>query len=173
MGRSSRRVSGHHGCELVTRMDAEQARAILEEAHANIAACDAEREQRETDLLRREAADGLLLAPVRRQRKVSRETVEDATMPEAAPALDKQTLERWENWANALMQAKLQAFAEIVGAEVAQAEKQLVTQFAGELKRLDDKIAELNAVVEQLAGELDILRAKNVTALPTRGAAHG
>ena len=77
--------------------------------------------------------------------------------------MDAATQRQWEAWANALIQAKLQAFAEIMGEEAAQQEKRLLTHFNGELKRLDDKIAALEA-------ELEILRARNVT--PLRIAAH-
>lgn len=77
--------------------------------------------------------------------------------------MDAATQRQWEAWANALVLAKLQAFAEIMGEEAARQEKLLLTHFNAELKRLDDSVAALEA-------ELEILRARNVT--PLRIAAH-
>jgi hypothetical protein len=66
------------------------------------------------------------------------------------PQMDPATQRQWETWANALIQKKLEGFAEIIGAEVGQIEK-----------RLNERIAALEA-------EVAILRtAKNVT--PFRG----
>jgi len=60
--------------------------------------------------------------------------------------MDPATQRQWETWVNAIIQAKLAAFAEIMGEEVGHIEK-----------RLNDKIATLEA-------EIAILRtAKNVT----------
>ena len=77
--------------------------------------------------------------------------------------MDAATQRQWEAWANALIQSKLESFAEIMGEEAARQEKRLLTHFNAELKRLDDRIAALEA-------ELEILRARNVT--PLRIAAH-
>ena len=72
--------------------------------------------------------------------------------------MDAATQRQWEVWANAIVQAKLLAFTDIMGAEVAEIEKQWLTRF----KVLDDKVATLEA-------ELEILRLRNVTPLPLRG----
>jgi hypothetical protein len=77
--------------------------------------------------------------------------------------MDAATQRQWEVWANALVLAKLQAFAEIMGEEAARQEKLLLTHFNAELKRLDDRIAALQV-------ELDTVRTRNVT--PLRIAAH-
>ena len=77
--------------------------------------------------------------------------------------MDAATQRQWEAWANALIQSKLELFAEIMGAEVGKLEK----RFNVELKRLDDRVAALEA-------EIEILRrhnAKNVTPLRPHHAA--
>ena len=65
---------------------------------------------------------------------------------------------QWNAWLDDRIMAKLEAFAEIMGAEVGLVEK----RFNTELKRLEDKIAALEAEVEILS------TAKNV--MPFRGA---
>ena len=74
-----------------------------------------------------------------------------------APQMDRATQARWDAWANALVHAKMEALAEIFGAEVGQMEK----RFNEKLKVLEDKIAELSAQVVQLEN----LRNYNVTPL--------
>ena len=71
--------------------------------------------------------------------------------------MDAATQRQWEAWANALIQSKLESFAEILGQEVGLLEK----RFNVELERLDDRVAALEA-------EIEILRrhnARNVTPL--------
>ena len=75
-----------------------------------------------------------------------------------APQMDRATQARWDAWANALVQAKMEAMAEVIGAEVGQMEK----RFNEKLKVLEDKVAVLSAQVEQLEN----LRSYNVTQLP-------
>ena len=77
---------------------------------------------------------------------------------EAPTTLDTATQARWDAWANEIVQAKLAAFAEIIGTETGQMEK----RFNEKLKVLEDKVAVLSAQVEQLEN----LRSYNVTQLP-------
>jgi len=81
----------------------------------------------------------------------------EATEQAAAPTLDTATQARWDAWANEIVQAKLAAFAEIIGTETGQMEK----RFNEKLKVLEDKVAVLSAQVEQLEN----LRNYNVTPL--------
>ena len=94
----------------------------------------------------------------KRQPKVRRRTMYEATEQAAAPTLDTATQARWDAWANEIVQAKLAAFAEIIGTETGQMEK----RFNEKLKVLEDKVAVLSAQVEQLEN----LRSYNVTQLP-------
>ena len=75
----------------------------------------------------------------------------------AAPQMDAVTQARWDAWANALVQTKMEAMAEILGGEIGLIEK----RFNAKLKALEDKVAELSAQVEQLEN----LRNDNVTPL--------
>jgi hypothetical protein len=61
--------------------------------------------------------------------------------------MDPATQRQWETWANALIQKKLEAFAEIMGEEVGQQEKRLLAEIAA------------------LRAEIEILRSHNVTPL--------
>ena len=72
---------------------------------------------------------------------------------EAPNTLDTASQARWDAWANALVHAKMEALADIIGGEIGLMEK----RFNGRLKELEDRIADLTA-------QLEILRtAKNVT----------
>ena len=61
------------------------------------------------------------------------------------------------------MQAKLETFSEILGAEIGQMEK----RFNEKLKVLEDKVAELSAQVEQLEN------LRNYNVMPLRSVANG
>ena len=89
--------------------------------------------------------------------------------------MDDATLALWNAWFddrfNRAVQKQFEKpFAEIIGEEVAELEKRLLTRFNTELKRLEEKIATHEKIAE-LQTELEILRgnfAKNIT--PMRGA---
>jgi hypothetical protein len=97
--------------------------------------------------------------PTRRRRTVY-ETNEQA---EAPTTLDTATQARWDAWANEIVQAKLETFSEILGAEIGQMEK----RFNEKLKVLEDKVAELSAQVEQLEN------LRNYNVMPLRSVANG
>jgi len=61
------------------------------------------------------------------------------------------------------VQAKLETFSEILGAEIGQMEK----RFNEKLKVLEDKVAELSAQVEQLEN------LRNYNVMPLRSVANG
>jgi len=87
----------------------------------------------------------------------------EATEQAAAPTLDTATQARWDAWANEIVQAKLETFSEILGAEIGQMEK----RFNEKLKVLEDKVAELSAQVEQLEN------LRNYNVMPLRSVANG
>ena len=155
MGRRNRSGASHHSGELVV-MD-ERARAILESAFATVDRIDAQ----QADW----AAGREYAPPQQRQPSRRRRTVDNTTEHEqaAAPQMDRATQARWDAWANALVQAKMEAMAEVIGAEVGQMEK----RFNEKLKVLEDKVAVLSAQVEQLEN----LRSYNV--MPLRSVANG
>jgi len=98
--------------------------------------------------------------PSRRRRTMLYETNEQA---EAPNTLDTATQARWDAWANEIVQAKLETFSEILGAEIGQMEK----RFNEKLKVLEDKVAELSAQVEQLEN------LRNYNVMPLRSVANG
>ena len=156
MGRRNRSGASHHSGELVV-MD-ERARAILESAFATVDRIDAQ----QADW----AAGREYAPPQQRQPSRRRRTVDNTTEHEQAEApntLDTATQARWDAWANEIVQAKLAAFAEIIGAETGQLER----RFNEKLKVLEDKVAVLSAQVEQLEN----LRSYNV--MPLRSVANG
>ena len=155
MGRRNRSGASHHSGELVV-MD-ERARAILESAFATVDRIDAQ----QADW----AAGREYAPPQQRQPSRRRRTVDNTTEHEqaAAPQMDRATQARWDAWANALVQAKMEAMAEVIGAEVGQMEK----RFNEKLKVLEDKVAELSAQVEQLEN------LRNYNVMPLRSVANG
>jgi hypothetical protein len=90
--------------------------------------------------------------PVRRQ--PADEVHYKTTVQPEAPQMDRATQARWDAWANGIVQAKLEAFASILGEEAGQMEK----RFNAELKRLTDEI-------EALREDVRAASAKNVTPL--------
>ena len=154
MGRRNRSGASHHSGELVV-MD-ERARAILESAFATVERIDAQ----QTDWAAGREHRQAYAPPQQRQPSRRRRTVDNTTEHEqaAAPQMDRATQARWDAWANALVQAKMEAMAEVIGAEVGQMEK----RFNEKLKVLEDKVAVLSAQVVQLEN----LRNYNVTQLP-------
>ena len=155
MGRRNRSGASHHSGELVV-MD-ERARAILESAFATVDRIDAQ----QADW----AAEREYAPPQQRQPSRRRRTVDNTTEHEqaAAPQMDRATQARWDAWANALVQAKMEAMAEVIGAEVGQMEK----RFNEKLKVLEDKVAVLSAQVEQLEN------LRNYNVMPLRSVANG
>ena len=154
MGRRNRSGASHHSGELVV-MD-ERARAILESAFATVDRIDAQQADWAAGREHRQA----YAPPQQRQPSRRRRTVDNTTEHEQAEApntLDTATQARWDAWANEIVQAKLAAFAEIIGAETGQLER----RFNEKLKVLEDKVAMLSAQVEQLEN----LRNYNVTPL--------
>jgi len=154
MGRRNRSGASHHSGELVV-MD-ERARAILESAFATVDRIDAQQADWAAE---REYAPPQQRQPSRRRRTVY-ETNEQA---EAPTTLDTATQARWDAWANEIVQAKLETFSEILGAEIGQMEK----RFNEKLKVLEDKVAELSAQVEQLEN------LRNYNVMPLRSVANG
>lgn len=146
----------------------ERSRELLERSFETIARIDAHQADWEAEREQREAYEP---QTYERQPKVRRRTMYDATEYEQAAAaasqMDRETEAHWNAWANALVQAKLEAFAEVLGAEVGQLEK----RFNEKLKLLEDKVAALTAQLEQLEN----LRSYNVTQLPLplRSASNG
>lgn len=138
----------------------ERTRELLERSFETVARIDAQQETWEAERQQREAYEPQTY--IKRQPKVRRRTVYNATEYEQAAAaasqMDRETEARWNAWANALVQTKLEAFAEVLGAEVGQLEK----RFNEKLKLLEDKVAALTAQLEQLEN----LRSYNVTQLP-------
>jgi len=134
----------------------ERARAILESAFATVDRIDAQQADWAAE---REYAPPQQRQPSRRRRTVY-ETNEQA---EAPTTLDTATQARWDAWANEIVQAKLETFSEILGAEIGQMEK----RFNEKLKVLEDKVAELSAQVEQLEN------LRNYNVMPLRSVANG
>ena len=101
----------------------------------------------------------------KRQPKVRRRTMlyETNEQAEAPTTLDTATQARWDAWANEIVQAKLETFSEILGAEIGQMEK----RFNEKLKVLEDKVAELSAQVVQLEN------LRNYNVMPLRSVANG
>jgi len=120
----------------------ERARA-LEEAYATIARVEAQEAEREP----REYEPYVMRQP---ERRIKRRRM---TEPQMETSMDEATQAQWNAWANALVHAKMEALADIIGGEIGLMEK----RFNGRLKELEDRIADLTA-------QLELLRtAKNVT----------
>ena len=117
----------------------ERARLILEEAHATLARCELSAQQQPE-------VGAVEWSVPRRTAKARRAQQMETSMDEATQA-------QWNAWANALVHAKMEALADIIGGEIGLMEK----RFNGRLKELEDRIADLTA-------QLELLRtAKNVT----------
>ncbi len=156
-------------------MDDQERARILEEAWANIERAEAERDSLMAELEQRAANEPY------HQRSAETPIYKTYERKEAAPELDAATQRRWDTWANALVQTKLTAFAEILGAEAGQMEKRLLTQFNAELTQLNEKLQQeqlevknLRVVIDELRAEvIDILRANNAKNVTPLRAAHG
>lgn len=173
----SRNGSGasHNRRELVNAMYEHERQRIFAEAFTNIERSDAEREELLADIAMREAN---LPYEKPRQRGNSKSAaggeIEEPEQPAERQKMDDATLALWNAWFddrfNRAVQKQFESFAEIMGEEVAELEKRLLTRFNTELKRLEEKIATHEKIAE-LQTELEILRgnfAKNIT--PMRGA---
>ena len=130
----------------------ERAKEILASAFATVARIEAREPYDPPPYTKRQ--------PSRRRRTMLYETNEQA---EAPTTLDTATQARWDAWANEIVQAKLETFSEILGAEIGQMEK----RFNEKLKVLEDKVAELSAQVEQLEN------LRNYNVMPLRSVANG
>jgi hypothetical protein len=134
----------------------ERARAIIEAAFATVECSEAQRESVMVDIAQREANEPYEKPRWRGNSKSARSDAFDDQ------GLIYKTTEQPEPRATAMdpatIQKQFEDLVSIIGAEVGQREKQLLTQFNAEIKRLDDKIAELQT-------EIRASNAKNVTPL--------
>lgn len=162
MGGGGRSGTSNQRCDLVNVMDDYERNRVFAEAFAHIERSDAERESVMADIAWREAnvpyenGGRPPNSKTVRARRIDTPEQPEPTVTEMSPEI----LARWNAWFddrfNRAVQKQLADFAEIVGSEFAELERQLLTKFNAEIKRLDERIAELQT-------ELRVANAKNIT----------
>ena len=140
---------------MVTSMDDARKRAILEEARETIERVEREQAERASQ----PRAEVSWTPPRTRELPPVVFKTTERPAPKAV-TMDADTAKAWEKWANAIVQAKLEAFADLMGAEVGKLEQ----RFNTELKCLTAEIATLREDVRASV-------AKNITPLRPRDVA--